>query len=163
MLDNKLERVVEKSSTLCSKCRVNETRSGLPWCPACYALSEKKRRTRLKAEGLCVECEAVPPRKDGLTVCSSCYAKRASAQAARRLKNKHKAVELLGGSCVDCGLRTERIEVYDFHHIDPATKEFSLGNKFHFSSITPETEEEIKKCVLLCANCHRMRHAEYTD
>lgn len=41
----------------------------------------------------------------------------------------------------------------DFHHLDPSTKSFSLAAAKH----PPEGMlEEISKCTILCANCHRM-------
>lgn len=74
----------------------------------------------------------------------------------RRIRRKREAVDLMGGRCVDCGL-VFPLAVYDFHHLDPAKKEFNPCNM-----LTKNKErfmEELKKCVLLCANCHRIRHA----
>jgi hypothetical protein len=47
----------------------------------------------------------------------------------------------------------------DFHHIDPKNKLFTIGlealsRKLSISKI----EEEIKKCEILCSNCHRKLH-----
>lgn len=45
----------------------------------------------------------------------------------------------------------------EFHHIDPSTKVDSIMNMLN------EPEEtlinEIKKCILLCSNCHKKIHA----
>lgn len=71
--------------------------------------------------------------------------------------NKEKAVSLLGGKCFDCG-NTFPLACYDFHHLDPSEKEgnpSSFLNKSHEKMIA-----ELSKCVLLCANCHRIRHFE---
>ncbi len=44
--------------------------------------------------------------------------------------------------------------VLDFHHVDPTTKSFAIsGGGFSHSWVAIETE--IKKCILVCANCHR--------
>ena len=46
----------------------------------------------------------------------------------------------------------------DFHHIDPTIKEGSvsrLAGKKNRKLVV----EEIKKCVILCSNCHRKFHA----
>lgn len=73
----------------------------------------------------------------------------------RRRRIKKECVDYLGGKCADCGLETSRVEVYDFHHLDPAKKDFSLfKNAKCFKTMRPELD----KCVLLCANCHRIRH-----
>lgn len=73
----------------------------------------------------------------------------------RTLTNKIKAVEYLGGSCSDCGYN-KCIAALDFHHINPNTKDSdikSLGQR-KWESIL----KEIKKCKLLCSNCHREHH-----
>ena len=74
----------------------------------------------------------------------------------QRRDTKIKAVEHLGGKCKDCeGVFPEA--VYDFHHLDPTEKEAgmaSLTSDKGWSKIL----EELDKCVLLCANCHRIRH-----
>lgn len=68
---------------------------------------------------------------------------------------KERAIEYLGGKCLDCGLIDEPC-VYDFHHLDPTQKEIAFGSRGgkSFESL----KHELDKCVLLCANCHRKRH-----
>lgn len=76
-------------------------------------------------------------------------------QKARRLVNKLKAIEYKGGKCVDCH-GTFHPAVYEFHHLDPTFKD-----KDPSKVMTLKWEKivaEIDKCVLLCANCHRIRH-----
>lgn len=46
----------------------------------------------------------------------------------------------------------------DFHHIDSSQKSFDIGKQFHIKAIGTIINE-IKKCVVLCANCHRKVHA----
>jgi hypothetical protein len=57
--------------------------------------------------------------------------------------------------CVKCG-ETEPI-CLDFHHIDDNTKEFALssGKQRSWEKIS----DELRKCVVLCSNCHRKLHA----
>jgi hypothetical protein len=87
------------------------------------------------------------------SMCKEC---RSTYTSDRRRETKKKAVLYLGGECVDCSLLTEHYEVYDFHHLDPKTKEFSPGKRhLRFESMV----KELDKCVLLCSNCHRIRHA----
>ena len=74
--------------------------------------------------------------------------------ADRRRQIKEQAVAYLGGKCTDCGL-VDHAVVYDFHHLDPEQKDFSIGkNARVFTSI----QAELDKCILLCSNCHRKRH-----
>ena len=74
----------------------------------------------------------------------------------RRVDNKYKAIEYLGGKCYDCGLVSNFRAVYDFHHRNPEEKEFDPGSILHYS--WKRIVAELDKCDLLCANCHRIRH-----
>ncbi len=62
---------------------------------------------------------------------------------------------MAGGQCVDCGY-VRCIAALEFHHRDPATKEFGLGS---FDGSLDKLIAEAAKCDLLCASCHRIRHA----
>jgi hypothetical protein len=73
---------------------------------------------------------------------------------------KRKAVEYLGGRCVDCGLQTDIIAVYDFHHKDMDEKAGIISDFLTVKKSWKAIQEELDKCVLLCANCHRIRHAQ---
>lgn len=68
----------------------------------------------------------------------------------RKKENRLKAIEMLGGKCVDCGI-TENLE---FDHIDPCTKEKNVCNYLNTPS---KLFEEVKKCELRCKKCHRER------
>ena len=74
----------------------------------------------------------------------------------RRVKNKLKAIEYLGGKCCDCGIISKYRGIYDFHHKDPRDKEHDPGSLMHYS--WNRISKELDKCILLCANCHRTRH-----
>ena len=69
---------------------------------------------------------------------------------------KIKAIEYLGGACADCG-GVYHQAAFDFHHLDPSTKELHPGQAL--SGKWEWAKAELDKCVLLCANCHRTRHA----
>lgn len=77
------------------------------------------------------------------------------AKARRRARK-----ELLNSSkppCVKCG--ETRDYVLQYHHIDPKTKEISIGASC--ARDAKLIEREIKKCVCLCANCHKEFHHFY--
>jgi len=44
---------------------------------------------------------------------------------------------------------------FDCHHIDPATKSRGISKMRNYSE--KKINEELDKCELLCANCHRMK------
>jgi len=73
-----------------------------------------------------------------------------------RRKSKRKAVEHMGGKCVLCGYN-KCVDAMHFHHLDPITKDFQIsGNTISFDKM----KEELKKCILVCANCHAELHAD---
>jgi hypothetical protein len=58
-------------------------------------------------------------------------------------------------SCIKCGL--SHPAAIDFHHVSPSPgdrKIFEILRCNNFSAAL----EEIKKCVPLCSNCHRIHH-----
>lgn len=58
--------------------------------------------------------------------------------------------------CLICG--EKEFVCLDFHHVDSNQKSFDIGKQFHIKAIETIISE-IKKCVVLCANCHRKVHA----
>lgn len=60
--------------------------------------------------------------------------------------------------CQKCG--EQRLYLIQFHHIDPATKEFEISASFAHKK-AEICEEEVKKCVCLCSNCHDEFHYFY--
>lgn len=62
-----------------------------------------------------------------------------------------------GRPCTDCG-RTLAGSQMHWHHRDPATKSFKISQGAYRHS-RPKILAEIEKCDLLCAPCHRARHA----
>lgn len=75
------------------------------------------------------------------------------AVTKRRRVLKLRAVNKLGGKCKLCGYN-KHPGVLDFHHIDPSTKSFGISSG-GFSRSWTRIEAELRKCVLVCANCHR--------
>lgn len=66
---------------------------------------------------------------------------------------KLKAIEYMGGICLDCKNSFPPC-VMQFHHLESHTKE---NNPSHFRS-WERMKQELDKCVMLCANCHLIRH-----
>lgn len=99
--------------------------------------------------------------------CKSCHCSRqrefrkenkARLKAQTRFRRetlKQRAVNYKGGKCEDC-LAQFPLCVYDFHHVDPTTKDNDVGSMIQSS--WKFVKDELDKCVLLCANCHRIRH-----
>ena len=77
---------------------------------------------------------------------------------ARRKKVRTLAVADKGGKCEQCGY-DRCIDALEFHHRDPALKDFSISSKGYTRS-WEKVVKELDKCVMLCANCHRELHAK---
>jgi len=74
----------------------------------------------------------------------------------RRRKLKEMAVEYKGGKCQICDY-DKCIAALDFHHLNEEDKEFDLSTK-GLTRSWERIKKEIKKCILVCANCHREIH-----
>ena len=76
----------------------------------------------------------------------------------RRKKLRLMAIEQAGGKCMCCGYN-KYPEVLEFHHKNPAKKEFGIGQR-GLTRSWKRIKAEVEKCNLLCANCHREIHVE---
>lgn len=45
----------------------------------------------------------------------------------------------------------------DFHHVDPSQKSFKVGD-YRVMALSVDVPGEVVKCMVLCANCHRLHH-----
>jgi len=61
------------------------------------------------------------------------------------------------GPCVKCGNGDAR--VLEFHHLEPEKKKFNIAWGWYRASLV-ELIEELVKCVVLCANCHKIEEWE---
>ena len=87
-------------------------------------------------------------------------AKAAAYMMKRRDAQKLRLVEEFGDKCDDCG-GTFPVCCYDFPHTDPSNKKFEIAPRMNAAWETVLTEA--KKCVMLCSNCHRIRHYKERD
>jgi transposase-like protein/5-methylcytosine-specific restriction endonuclease McrA len=86
--------------------------------------------------------------RDGYYRCPQC---RAQSVIRRRARIRDEVIAEAGGCCAICGYARNPAAL-QFHHIDPASKEFTLRNGDTRS--LERMRAEAAKCVLLCANCH---------
>ena len=76
-----------------------------------------------------------------------------------RKKQREFVQDLKKGKCCSrCGWN-EHPCALDFHHIDASTKYKDIAMMTQTHSIK-KLQEEIDKCILVCANCHRILHHE---
>ena len=76
----------------------------------------------------------------------------------RRKKVRLMAVQYKGSRCSQCGY-DRCVAALEFHHLDSSRKDFGISEKGYTRS-WQKIREELDKCILLCANCHRELHAQ---
>jgi hypothetical protein len=86
--------------------------------------------------------------------CKNCY-----RQTKKNLQNKYRILiddykENKG--CCECGIKDYR--VLEFHHKNGKEKEFSIGEVSTKGYGLKKIEKELEKCLVICANCHRILH-----
>lgn len=74
-------------------------------------------------------------------------------------RKKAFAVERFGGKCTVCGY-SKCLAALEFHHVD--NKEEAPSYVIYRWS-WKRAKKELKKCILVCANCHREIHHEESD
>ncbi len=85
-----------------------------------------------------------------------CVKCRSNAVQKRRDKLKKILIEYKGGKCEICNY-DKCISALEFHHINSKEKEFGIGEKGYTRSLD-KNKQEVDKCILVCANCHREIH-----
>jgi hypothetical protein len=80
-----------------------------------------------------------------------CRACRQEAVVRRRRKAKEILVAEAGGCCRLCAY-DRCAAALEFHHLDPNRKEFGLSRRGAHS--IERLRAEVRKCILLCSNCH---------
>ena len=135
-----------------------------------------KSGSRIKANHPCPQCGCNRniEKRDADRVCKKCSYKNRrkhkdenSRKEANKERYKQKRRDLKdrivrerGGKCEKCGGEYPSY-VYDFHHIDPLTKSHNPAVFFRNNTID-KLYEELEKCIMVCANCHRTIHWEET-
>lgn len=71
---------------------------------------------------------------------------------------KENLIKVFGGKCCLCGFNIFP-SALEFHHVNPEEKEFGLTGSGLMKKMENQLEEA-KKCILVCANCHRGIHHE---
>lgn len=96
--------------------------------------------------------KGVSRKEDRQSYCKSCFNRYC---ADRWIEKKKKAISYKGGCCTKCGY-DKYYGALQFHHLNPSEKDMDWNKirRYKWEKI----EEELDKCVLLCANCHAEEH-----
>lgn len=74
-----------------------------------------------------------------------------------RRRTKARIVEAMGGKCVCCGYN-RCDSALALHHLNPELKDFSFKSIRAVAKSWPKIAAELRKCVLVCHNCHAEIH-----
>ncbi len=85
---------------------------------------------------------------------------RYAKKIERGHKLKVKIVKLMGSKCVGCNLKYNGKNgcVFQVHHRNPKQKKIAVNTRTLINYKWETILKEIKKCLLLCANCHFVKH-----
>jgi len=89
------------------------------------------------------------------------YAKNSKSEKAHVARRRKEIKEWLVNyrsklKCSNCG--ENHPATLDFHHKDRKDKLFGVTYLAHFGYSREKIMDEIAKCIILCANCHRKLH-----
>jgi hypothetical protein len=74
---------------------------------------------------------------------------------------KQRIIDAMGGECCICGYNKCH-SALALHHLNPAEKDFSFGKMRANPKNWDTIVKELRKCILLCHNCHHELHEGIT-
>lgn len=131
-------------------------------CPKCFqekAASEfPRRRSNIYSPGsYCLECQRVYSRAHYRSNKEKHNARRRVHQREYALRNRQLISRwFVGKSCVDCGNHNPL--VLEFDHVR-GKKAYDISTMLRAGFAWERVLEEIAKCEIRCANCHRIKTA----
>lgn len=87
-------------------------------------------------------------------LCVKCYSQQKKKEL-HTLKDQFVTYKKLL-KCLHCGNTDFR--VMEFHHVDASKKERNISDLLARKNSWQNIMKELKKCICLCANCHRLVH-----
>lgn len=131
--------------------RLSDSNLTKPW----QVLIEESKKCDL----LCANCHQSLHEKENL---SNKIKSKSQKQKDRKTSLKKKLIDLSGGCCKKCNLKSEYTWCMTFHHI--GDKEFELcRDNIYRKRFEQKMLEELKKCELLCFNCHMEEEERLQD
>lgn len=126
---------------ICSNCRQEKDDTEFNW----------KNKTKEIRSHQCKICQTSYSKQHYLDNKQD-YINRSTRDRDKCREKIKQLIKSLKISCADCGL--DHPAILDFHHLDPSEKEYQIARLTSKKRIL----HEVAKCVVLCSNCHRIRH-----
>lgn len=131
-------------------------------CGSCHLpkdinLFAKKTSAKDGRQSICKECQSEYNKNYYQENSEEIKEKTAPRRDAHKLASKQLVINyLLDHPCIDCGEKD--IVVLDFDHI--GDKEYNIADMIRMGFSLDAIRNEISKCVVRCANCHRRKTAK---
>lgn len=147
--EKKRNKELSKCILLCANCHKSRHLS--------FFATKEIIKPIYKGQNICLYCGTVLTNENsygnGKHCCKKCTSK---ITLMTDRKTKQELVEMAGEVCQECKSKFDA-RLLCFHHIVPEEK----NKNFHYIVKSKERmKEEMSKCVLLCENCHRLKHKE---
>ena len=75
-------------------------------------------------------------------------------------RRKNNLIKVFDSKCCICGFDKFQ-QALEFHHVNPEEKEFQICGSNAVTKALEKQLIEMRKCILVCANCHRGIHQGY--
>jgi hypothetical protein len=144
------ELKVIPNSKVCSKCKHELSLTEFHPCRVRGVLHVKSRCKTCTAEDTKIRYES-----RSRTKMRSDKNNRLKKTAERKLWFHNLKNSLKCSKCPE-----SRSVCLDFHHIDISEKDYHISYMIRGSFSKEYILREISKCIVLCANCHRIEHAD---
>ena len=86
--------------------------------------------------------------------CKFCH----SSYMKQKYQEKKNIVQELKSQCKCAKCGDDRGYVLEYHHVNPEEKEYTIARLTSNNYTLDKVYDEIQKCIVLCANCHREFH-----
>ena len=115
----------------------------------CYSIQRLQEEIN-KCEILCANCHIIKHKNEYIKNHNN------SKQKEKRLQKILEAKKLLGNKCIECG--EQNTLCLEFHHRNKSEKSDCISELIGGGCSKKRIQNELKKCDLLCRNCHRILH-----
>lgn len=162
----RIRKTKGKQIRVCPSCTEEHQSPGYcgEYCSKCFTILETSRKSvwresnRQKDRDRVSRWRKANPEKWCALVKEQYHSGGADRIRNFKISRKKMFVDESGGACIECGY-DKNLSCLVWHHRDPNNKHGCLSEMIRNKSISDgKIRREIKKCDLLCRNCHGETH-----
>ena len=133
---------------VCIKCKLEKLIKDFPW----------KQKSKGIRHSRCFTCHREYQKEYYYKNKKRCLDNHYKRREIRRKKVIDFINEEKVKGCTKCS--EKRIPAIEFHHKDPAIKDNNISSMLTGTWSLDSIKKELKKCLRICSNCHRVLHWE---